>query len=73
MFKMTDLIILAEQFTFFLDGPFFHRSGNMAPSFSKLEWILVSQCRIKLIVCTCNNYEQPIKSKWIMGGGVATS
>ena len=33
MFKMTDLIILAEQFTFFLDGPFFYRSGQHGPFF----------------------------------------
>ena len=44
----------------------------MTPS-SKLEWTLVSQCRIKLIVCACNNYEKPIKSKWIIEVGVATS
>ena len=33
MFKMTDLIILAEQFTFFWDGPFFHRRGQHGPFF----------------------------------------
>ena len=52
MFKMTDFIIFAERFTFFEMAPFFTEVGNMAPSFSKLEWTLVSQCRIKLIVCT---------------------
>ena len=38
MFKMTDFIIFAEHFTFFLRWPpFFTEVGNMAPSFSKLE------------------------------------
>ena len=49
MFKMTDFIIFAEQFTFFW--------ATWPPSFSKLEWTLVNQWQIKLIVCTCNNYE----------------
>ena len=58
MFKMTDFIIFAERFMFFLRWPpFFIEVGNIAPSFSKLEWTLVSQCLIKLIFCTCNNYE----------------
>ena len=59
MFKMTDFISLYLQngFCFLRWLPFFTEVGNMAPSFSKLEWTIVSQCRIKLPVCTCNNYE----------------
>ena len=52
------MFIIFENGLCFLEMvPFFTEVGNMALSFSKLKWTLVSQCGIKLNVCTCNNYE----------------